>query len=295
MGVKSISKKKTKDVSVEKKNDVSEISKGSSGSKKKLRWNTRCMLCLLPSILGLIVFFLVPFARVLYYSVINNQFQRKFVWFDNYVETLSNEFFQLAMKNSLLLIAVGVSILLVLAIVLSFLLSFGLKKFSFLRDAFIFPMLVPTAAVVLVWQQFFSGLDSVLPVYLLFIWKNIGICIILLTSAITIISPEIYEAARMDGAGAMVMHWRLTLPIIAPAVFFTVLLSIMNSFRIFKESFLYFGTKYPPDYGYTLQFYLNNNFLKFDYQTLASSSVLTALLVLAIVAVGFRLQKRYEV
>ena len=174
-------------------------------------------------------------------------------------------------------------------------LSFGLKKFSFLRDAFIFPMLVPTAAVVLVWQQFFSGLDSVLPVYLLFIWKNIGICIILLTSAITIISPEIYEAARMDGAGAMVMHWRLTLPIIAPAVFFTVLLSIMNSFRIFKESFLYFGTKYPPDYGYTLQFYLNNNFLKFDYQTLASSSVLTALLVLAIVAVGFRLQKRYEV
>ena len=76
MGVKSISKKKTKDVSVEKKNDVSEISKGSSGSKKALRWNTRCMLCLLPSILGLIVFFLVPFARVLYYSVINNQFQR---------------------------------------------------------------------------------------------------------------------------------------------------------------------------------------------------------------------------
>ncbi|MDE7298044.1 MAG: ABC transporter permease subunit, partial [Lachnospiraceae bacterium] len=147
---------------------------------------------------------------------------------------------------------------------------------------------------VLVWQQFFRGVDSALPVYLLFIWKNLGICIILLTSALTTLEPEVYEAARMDGAKPFMLHTRLSVPMIAPTIFFTVLLSIMNSFRIFKESYLYYGSKYPPDHGYTLQFYLNNNFLKFDYQKLASSSVLTALLVLAIAAVGFSLQRRYE-
>ncbi|MDE7297836.1 MAG: sugar ABC transporter permease, partial [Lachnospiraceae bacterium] len=53
----------------------------------RLRWNLRCMLCLLPSLLGIAVFFLLPFLRVLYYSVISDQFRRKFVWFDNFVET----------------------------------------------------------------------------------------------------------------------------------------------------------------------------------------------------------------
>ncbi len=259
----------------------------------KLHWNVRCICCLLPSFLGIAVFFLIPFVRVLYYSMISDQFRRKFVWFDNFIETISNEFFQLAMKNSLLLIMIGVPILILFALLLSLVLSFGLKKLPFLRDAFVFPMLVPTAAVVLVWQQFFHGVDSVLPVYLLFIWKNLGICVILLTSALTTLNPEVYEAARMDGAKWFTIHTRLSIPMVAPTIFFTVLLSIMNSFRIFKESYLYYGSKYPPDYGYTLQFYLNNNFLKFDYQKLASSSVLTAFLVLAIVAVGFSLQKRY--
>ena len=260
----------------------------------KPHWNVRCMFCLLPSFLGITVFFLVPFVRVLYYSVISDQFRRKFVWFDNYVETITNEFFQLAMKNSLLLIVAGVPALILLALLLSLVLSFGLKKFPFLRDAFVFPMFVPTAAIVLVWQQFFHGLDSVLPVYLLFIWKNLGICVILLTSAFTTLNPEIYEAARMDGAKSFTIHTKLSIPMTAPTIFFTVLLSIMNSFRIFKESYLYYGSKYPPDYGYTLQFYLNNNFLKFDYQKLASSSVLTAFLVLILVAAGFSLQRRYE-
>lgn len=257
-------------------------------------WNLRCTLCLLPSLLGILVFFLVPYARVLFYSVISDQFRRKLVWFDNYREILSNEFFRLAMKNSLKLIAIGVPLLILMALALSVLLAFTLKRFPILRDAFIFPMLVPTAAIVLVWQQFFVSTDTAMPIYVLFLWKNLGICLILLTSALTTLDPEIYEAARMDGARQFSIHWRLTIPMIAPAIFFTVLLAIMNSFKIFKESFLYYGSKYPPNHSYTLQFYMNNNFLKFDYQALAASSVLTSLLVLGIVAAGFYLQKRYE-
>lgn len=276
---------------------------GNSNAPKNLKsagrgllhgWNLRCLLCLLPSLAGIIIFFLLPYARVLYYSVISDQFRRRFVWFDNYREILSNEYFMLAMRNSLKLIAIGVPLLILMALLLSVLLAFTLKRFPVLRDAFIFPMLVPTAAVVLVWQQFFVSTNTALPIYLLFLWKNLGICLILLTSALTTIDPAVYEAARMDGARPFQLHLRLTVPMIAPSIFFTVLLAIMNSFKIFKESFLYYGSKYPPDHSYTLQFYMNNNFLKFDYQALAASSVLTSLLVLAIVSVGFYLQKRFE-
>ena len=104
------------------------------------------------------------------------------------------------MKNSLKLILVGVPLLILTALLLSILLAFALKRFPVLRDAFIFPMLVPTAAVVLVWQQFFSSVETALPIYLLFLWKNLGICLILITSALTTINREVYEAARMDGA-----------------------------------------------------------------------------------------------
>ena len=257
-------------------------------------WNLRCMLCLLPSFAGIFVFFLLPYIRVLYYSVINDQFRRGFIWFQNYKKLLSNEYFRLAMKNSLKLIGIGVPLLILMALLLSVLLAFALKRLPVLRDAFIFPMLVPTAAVVLVWQQFFASAQTALPIYLLFLWKNLGICLILLTSALTTLDPAVYEAALMDGAKPFQQHFRLTVPMIAPSIFFTVLLAIMNSFKIFKESFLYYGSKYPPDHSYTLQFYMNNNFLKFDYQALATSSVLTSLLVLAIVGTGFYMQKRVE-
>lgn len=263
-------------------------------SRMHLSWNLRCFFCLLPSLVGIFVFFLLPYVRVLYYSVISDQFRRKFVWFGNYKDILENEYFMLAMKNSLKLITIGVPLLILTALLLSVLLAFALKRFPVLRDAFIFPMLVPTAAVVLVWQEVFVSVDTALPIYLLFLWKNLGICLILLTSALTTIDKSVYEAARMDGANSLKQHLHLTMPMIAPSIFFTVLLAIMNSFKIFKESFLYYGSKYPPDHSYTLQFYMNNNFLKFDYQALAASSVLTSLLVLAIVGVGFYLQKRSE-
>lgn len=252
------------------------------------------MFCLLPSFLGIAVFFLLPYVRILYYSFINNQFQKKFVGLENYREVIQNGYFRLAMKNSLLLIGIGVPVLLLLSLLLSFLLSFSMRKYSFLRDFFIFPMLVPTAAIVIVWQEFFAGSSTVLPVYALFVWKNLGFCVILLTSALTTIDAAVYEAASLDGARPLRLHLQISMPLITPAIFFTLLLAIVNTFKIFKESFLFYGSKYPPDYSYTLQYYMNNHFQKFDYQPLASGAILTSLLVLLIVGVGLLVQRRFQ-
>lgn len=263
-------------------------------AKKHLKWNTKCKLCLLPSLIGTAIFFVIPYIRVLYYSVIDNQFRRNFVWLDNYIDTLTNEYFLLALKNSLLLIVICVPVLIILALVISLALSYGIKWIRKTRFAFVLPMVIPTASVALIWRSVFAENTTVLPIYLLFIWKNIGICIVLLTAAFTSIEKSIYEAAWLDGANSLVLHTRITVPMIAPTVFFTVLLSIVNSFRIFKESYLYYGTNYPPDHSYTLQYYMNNNFLKLDYQSLATSAVLTSILVFGIVMVGMAIQRRYN-
>ena len=263
-------------------------------TKKSLSWNTRCKLFLLPSLIGSIIFSFWPYIRVLYYSVIDNQFRKNFVGLSNYIETLSNQYFQLALKNSLLLIIIGVPIIIILALIISLLITYQLRKFPKLRDAFILPMLIPTASIVVIWQILFKNYSSVMPIYALYVWKYIGIVIILLTAALTTIDNEVYDAAKIDGAKASTIYRKITIPMITPTLLFTVLLSIVNSFKIFKESYLYYGNKYPPDHSYTLQYYMNNNFLKFDYQSLASSSILTSILVLLIVGIGLKIQRRFQ-
>lgn len=261
----------------------------------RLRWKTKCMLCLIPSLAGIAFFFVVPYVRVLYYSLIDNQFRRNFVGIANYINTLKNEYFLLALKNSMLLIAVAVPILIILSLVISLALSYGIRRIRGLRTAFILPMVIPSASAALVWSQFFSGGESILPIYLLFIWKNIGICVILMTAAFTCIDKAIYEAAAIDGARPFALHTRVTVPIILPTVVFSTLLVIVNSFKIFKEVFIYYGgTNYPPEAGYTLQYYMNNSFLKLDYQSLAASAVLTSLLVFLIVLGAMAVQRRVE-
>jgi multiple sugar transport system permease protein len=263
--------------------------------KSLLKWGTKCFLCLVPSLLGITIFFVIPYFRVLYFSLIDNQFRRNFVGLDNYIKTIGNEFFQLAFRNSMMLIIIAVPALIITALLISLALSFGIKKLRLLRTAFVLPMVIPTASAALIWATFFSGVNNVLPVYLLFIWKNSGICIILMTAAFTCIDDSIFEAARLDGATKFKLHKRITVPMIMPTIIFSALLSIVNSFKIFKETYLYYGgTNYPPSHSYTLQYYMNNNFLKLDYQSLATSAVLTSFLVFAIVMGGLALQRRYR-
>lgn len=263
--------------------------------KSSLKWNIKCTICLLPSLAGITFFFVIPYFRVLNYSLIDNQFKRNFVGLANYIKTLKNDYFLLALKNSVLLMVMAVPVLILLAIIISLALSYGIKKLRALRTAFILPMVIPSASAALVWVSFFHTWDNAVPVYLLFIWKNVGICVILMTAAFTCIDNAIFEAAGIDGARAFALHTRITVPMIMPTIVFSALLAIVNSFKVFKETYLYYGgTNYPPDYGYTLQYYMNNNFLKLDYQSLASSAVLTSLLVFAIVLGGLALQRRVE-
>lgn len=261
----------------------------------KLKWNMKCILCIGLSLCGTIIFFVIPYIRVLYYSFINNQFERHFVGFHNYIDTLQNQYFLLALKNSLLIIILCVPVLIILALIISLTLSYAIKKFKFFRTAFILPMLLPTASIVLVWQLFFSNTTTVIPIYLLFLWKNVGICIILMTAAFSSIDNEIFEAARLDGTNFFQLHRYITIPCIFPTILFTALLSVVNSFRIFKESYLFYGENYPPNHSYTLQYYMNNNFLKLDYQALSTSAVLTSILILLIVLCGLSIQRRFDI
>jgi len=261
----------------------------------KTKYQRKCKYLLLPSLVGLLIFYCIPFVRVIYYSLIENQFSKKWVGLKNYRTLFANPYFRLAMKNSLLLILVGVPVLVAGALFVSMLFLKLDRRLKKLRLAVILPMLLPTASIIFVWRMVFAAVkESPAPIYSLFIWKNIGIIVILCSAALTLLDGDLYEAAKLDGAYGIRLHFYVTLPLLAPTLFFVTLLGIVYSFRIFRESYLYYGSNYPPDAGYSLQYYMNNHFMKLNYQYLASGAVITTILICIIIAAGIRLSRKFE-
>ena len=272
------------------------------------RFKIKFVLLGLPALAGFFLLYLYPFIRTLWYSMIDNVFSKKFVLFDNYVQAFNHKYFKLAMKNTLIFSLIGV----VLIVTLSLILSFGLmrlsRKFGFIRNLFIAPMILPTAGVIFAWHLAFQNdwyialtKDSVindfwimLPIYLLFMWKYVGLNIIIISAALAGVEPDIKEAAALEGAKGFRLHRHITLPLISPSIIFVVVLSFVNALKSFRESYLFFRTDYPPDAAYTVQYYMNNHFKKLNYQNLTAGSVIFTMFIIAILLILYIWENKYN-
>ncbi|WP_242848803.1 carbohydrate ABC transporter permease [Syntrophomonas palmitatica] len=101
---------------------------------------------------------------------------------------------------------------------------------------------------------------------------------ILFLAALQNVPRELYEAAYIDGAGPGQRFINVTLVHIVPTAFFVFIISIINSFKVFREVYLISGS-YPHESIYMLQHYMNNMFMALDYQKLSAAAVITALVI----------------
>ena len=261
---------------------------------------------LAPSIIGVLVFFILPFFVVVYYSVIDNPINRDFVFLENFKEILQNEAFQLASKNTLLFSVVAVPLVVILSLMLAVLLDSKIFYKSQLRASFLCPLMVPTASVVLVWQVMFHrcgtvnqflehfGADPVdwlktpmgmIVVIIMFLWKNLGYNMILFLAALSNIPGDILEVATLEGAGPVYKFFHLKLRYLSPSILYVTILSLINSFKIFREVYLLTGDY--PDALYMIQHFMNNTFSLLEYQKLSSSSIIMSLVLVVVIAFVF--------
>lgn len=267
---------------------------------------------LAPSFLGVAVFFVVPFGVVVYYSLIQNPVSRAFVGFENYAKLFQNAAFQRAAGNTLIFSALAVPLAVVLPLGLAVALEKKLPMKSALRSALLSPLVVPAASVVLVWQVIFHdngalngllnalGVESIawlgsgwsyLVIVVLYLWKNLGYNMVLFMAALSNIPREPLEAAAIDGASNAGIFWRLKLRYLAPSGFFVLILSLINSFKIFREIYLLTGD-YPYETLYMLQHFMNNTFRSLDYQKLSAAAVVMFFVILAVIGVLFFAEAR---
>lgn len=270
------------------------------------------ILFALPSLSGFALFFVIPFFMSLYYCFTEGIGGTRFVGFRNFESLLKSESFLLAAKNTLIFNAVAVPLIMVLSLGFAMLLNTGIKGLPFYRSCFILPLVVPVASVILVWQILFNehgalsqlfqlfGLPavdwinsqwSVAVLVLLYTWKNCGYNMVLFLAGLNSIPREYYEAARIDGAGFWTCFTHITLPFLAPTGFFVLVLSFVNSLKVFRESYQLAGN-YPDMHIYMLQNFMNNNFTNLNYQRLSSAAFLMFAIISLMVLVLFRLESR---
>lgn len=268
------------------------------------RFRLRVFFLCIPGFVGFVLFYFIPFFKSICYAFISDTYKREFVGFDNFKRILKNHYFRLALKNTVMFSLIGVSILLILSFILAYGLSTLVKRTAFIKNALVLPMLLPTISIVFAWRVIFdneiyfswmkhgNGFIEVLPIYVLYIWKNVGMNVILITAAFSNLSEGVLEASELDGARGWKRLWYIMLPLISPTLFFVGILSFVNSMKIFKESFLFFETGYPPDAVYSIQYYMNNHFQKINYPNLSCASTIVAVLIGILIFVIYQKQNK---
>ncbi|MDR0857950.1 MAG: sugar ABC transporter permease, partial [Oscillospiraceae bacterium] len=247
-------------------------------------------LFLAPSFLGSCVFFILPFLVIVYYSMIFSPIKPEFVWLDNFKAVLTNSAFKTAAKNTLTFSGTAVPLAVILSLLLATLLEAKIPGKSFMRTFFLSPLMVPVASIVLIWQVIFhyngalnellvtqlgfvridwlkSSYNQVI-VIVLFLWKNLGYNMILFMAALNNMPKDLIEVAEVEGASPLYTFFMVKFRYLSPTVLFVTILSLINSFKVFREVYMLSG-QYPFEGLYMLQHFMNNTFESLDYQKLS--------------------------
>lgn len=285
--------------------------------RHETRWG---LIFLAPWIFGFLVFILLPTLATLVFSFTDYSIlhvsETRFIGLDNYTRMLSDPIVGQSLMRTLTFFVMAFPLAIFIPIGLAALLNSEHLRFRrFFTTFFYMPYMVPLVSAVLIWGGFLSPtggwmnrlletigiqgpdwLRSTTWVYwsllIVGIWGN-GNAIVTTLAGMEGVPRELYEAAKMEGAGSFATFRHVTLPMISPIIFYNLTLASVGLFQYFLEPYVLFAQAGDPG-GSTLFFpmYLFQNF--FQFQEMAYGAALAwvlFLIILAFTAVWFALRK----
>ena len=229
-------------------------------SRRKALWG---LALIAPNTLGLFFFFGIPVLMAFSTSLQewNAIKPARFVGLDNFERLVQDEKFAQALTNTLKLIGLAVPLEVGLALGVAVLLNLPLRGRNLLRTAYFLPVVTSTVAASVVWTSIFQprygilsqaleplGLGDtnwlvdpglvLIPVAIVTIWQRLGFDMVIFLAGLQAIPHELYEAARIDGAGRWGRFRHVTLPMLSPTTFLVVVLAIINGFQIFDQVYV---------------------------------------------------------
>ena len=274
--------------------------------------NRVCLFLLLPSLVGVLLFYIFPFIMSAYYALIDNMVDKNFVGLENFTAILQNRLFLRAAKNTAVFIGISVP----LSMLSSLLFAMGLKNMkrgrTFASLGLLFPIIVPSGTIVYFWKIIFDsnglinklladfgfetkdfsrGWLSMAVIIIAFLWKNVGYNVVLFWSGLNWIPQIYYEVYGLEGGNKWQQFKAITWVYLSPTTFVVLLMSIANSFKVYKEVYLLYGA-YPASDIYMLQHYMNNQFQSLNMQKLCSAAYIMFLVISMVLLVLFYAQKK---
>lgn len=274
---------------------------------------------LLPNLLGFLVFTLLPVLAAFLISFTDWDLLRPPAWagVDNYLRLAQDPLFHTVVRNTVLYVLGTVPVQMVLALLVALALNQRLPGQTFFRTAYFMPVVASTVAVALVWRWMFHadfglinsflymvGVDDppnwlsstrwALPaIIIMSIWQQIGFSMVLFLAGLQSVPITLYEAAKIDGAGAWQRFWSITLPMLSSTTFFVLVISIINSFQVFDQAFIMTGGG-PANATNTLVFNIYRYAFQFFQMGYAAAMAWVLFAIIFVVTlVQFRYQRQW--
>ena len=294
--------------------------------KKKRRLNARNtatgVAFIMPSLIGFLVFTFVPVLISLFLSFCDWNFMSgfegiKFNGLQNYIKLFSDDWFLASYRNNITFTVVTVPCLIALGLLIATIMNKYIFGGGAVRTMFFIPYICSVVAVCSVWMVLFQpsygpinqllfklGMEnppkwladydwSLVSIMIVYIWQQVGYYAIVFLAAIKGVPDELYEAASLDGAGAVRSFFNVTVPMVAPTTFFLAIMGIIGSFKVFDQiSVLTQGG--PGNSSSVMAFYVYRT--AFEYYNMGYANTLAwalFVLIFAVTMVQWKLQDKF--
>ncbi|RIK33708.1 MAG: ABC transporter permease [Chloroflexi bacterium] len=272
-----------------------------------------------PWLLAFVLFEAIPIASALYHSFTDwsaTGRAPRFLGLRNYEEIVTRDpLFWKAVSNTIYFIGVSVPLGIIVAFVLALMLNARIRGTTFYRTVFYLPSVVPTVAAVIVWVFIFEtrrgilnyalelvGLPAIrwlsdpnwaMPALIIMSLWGIGGTTVIFLAGLQGIPQELYEAAQVDGANAWRRQFAITIPLMTPVIFFTLVMNLVGAFQAFNNAFIL--TNGGPNNAtllYMLHLY-NNAFSYFRMGYASALAVLLFIVVFGLTLFVYRTSNRW--
>ncbi|WP_431278417.1 carbohydrate ABC transporter permease [Leifsonia poae] len=271
-----------------------------------------------PQLIGMGLFVVLPFVAslVLAFAQWDGLNDLSWVGFDNFRTELADPLLGRSIINTLLIALITVPVGLGLAVVIAVALE-KLKTRTLYLVLVFAPVVTSSVAVAMIWQQLFrkdgvlSGFIhdvfhvpapdwlgdphlALIAVCIVSIWSSLGLNVIIFLAGLQNISPSVIEAARIDGAGALTLFFRIRMPLLSPIVFFSTVIAFISSLQTFDTVFILTANAGPDNATRTIVYHIYDlGFGKFQFGPASAASIILLVLTLVITGIQFTAQKKF--
>jgi multiple sugar transport system permease protein len=233
--------------------------KGKLSDRARSERKTAYLLCA-PAVITMLIVTGYPIGYAIYLSLqkydLRFPSQKEFVGLSNYGEVLSSSTWWSDVLNTFIITIASVAIELVLGMLLALVMHRAIFGRGAVRAAILVPYGIVTVVAAFAWKYAFatgtgfvhifgantdpfsSRADSFVVIVMTEVWKTTPFMALLLLAGLALVPDELHEAAKVDGATAWQRFWRITVPLMKPAILVALLFRTLDAFRIFDTVFI---------------------------------------------------------